>query len=135
MSRSLDLSPLRRSSPLPTNILPSKGDVIRFAKHLQIEAGRDKTDENGRKVKGLNYRQYPIAKIATDVAKELVDLWTSSVSQFVPPVTHVLKQVQVNVKRLLERAQITSPRLQATDERIVKVLEESTELFDILSCK
>ena len=61
LSRSLDLSPLRRSSPLPTNILPSKGDVIRFAKHLQIEAGRDKTDENGRKVKGLNYRQYPIA--------------------------------------------------------------------------
>ena len=57
MSRSLDLSPLRRSSPLPTNILPSKGDVIRLAKHLQSEAAKDLRDEEGRIiVKGRNYR-------------------------------------------------------------------------------
>ena len=135
LSRSLDLSPLRRPSPLPNNILPSKGDVIRFAKHLQTEAGKDKTDENGRMVKGRDVRNYPLGNLATDVAEELVSVWTSCVSQFVPPITHDFKLVQGNVKRLLERARITSHRLQATDERIVRVFQESKDLFDIINCK
>lgn len=135
LSRSLDLSPLRRSAPLPTNILPSKGDIIRFAKHLQTEAAKDTIDDQDQTIKGRNFRQYPISEIAKDIAKEIVTVWTSLVSQFSPPIIFEFHNVQKNVRTLLEKAQITSHRLQATDKKIQKVLTESFELFDILSCR
>ena len=135
LSRSLDLSPLRRSAPLPTNILPSNGDIIRYAKHLQNEAAKERTDARGKKIKGRNFRHYPLADIATDISKEVFNAWTSTVSQFSPPKIMELNNIQIKVKNLLERAQITSHRLQATDKKIQKVLTESVELFDILSCR
>ena len=135
LSRSLDLSPLRRSAPLPANILPSNGDIIRFAKHLQKEAAKETTDSQGRKVKGRNRRQYPIAELATDVAKEVCKVWTSCVSQMVHPVILLFKNIQREVRILLEKAKVTSEFLQAKDEVIKKVLNESRELFNILHCR
>ena len=135
LSRSLDLSSLRRSAPLPTNIFPSNGDIIRFAKHLQKEAAKDSTNEQGQKVKGTDFRHYPLAEIAKDISREIYNIWTSTVSQLSPPKIFELKNVQKNVKILLEKAQTPSHRLQASDKRIQKVLNESDDLFDILSCR
>ena len=83
----------------------------------------------------IHYRNYPIAELAKDVTKEVLSVWQTAVPQFVHPIIPLFKNVQKRVRDLLEAAQITSHRLQATDARIKKLLQESTELFDLVLCK
>lgn len=122
--REPDLSFLGESSPLPTTILPSKGDVIRYAKHLRTEA----------ELEGRNHRNYPTSELAATVARDVFGLWNSLVSQFSSPVTIEMNNLQRNVQVLLERAKVKSTT-KGKEKAIEKLFMESEELFEIVSCR
>ena len=124
-SRKLDFSFLRTPSPLPTSIMPSKGDVIRYAKYLQEEAERG----------GRNHRNYPLAELASTVAKDVFGVWKSLVSQFSHPVTIEIRNLERNVKVLLERSKKTTESLKGKEEVIKRFFMESGDLFEVVSCR
>ena len=134
-SRELDLSFLRTPSPLPTTALPSVGDVIRYARFLQEEAGQDRVDANGQVIKGRNYRNFPLSEIVDTVARDVLAFWSGLVSQFSYPIIPEIKNIKQKIKTLLERAKITSERLEGKEKVIQKLFSESGDLFDILSCR
>ena len=125
-SRSLDLSFLRESSPLPTTILPGKGDVIRYSRYLLDEAERA----------GRNRRNYPLSGLLLIIAQDILGVWQSLVSQFIFPITFEVKNIQGKVKDLLEKSRkLTSGSLRGKEGAIEKLYMESEDLFEIVSCR
>ena len=125
-SRSLDLSFLRESSPLPTTILPGKGDVIRYSRYLLDEAERA----------GRNRRNYPLSGLSLIIAQDILGVWQSLVSQFIFPITFEVKNIQGKVKDLLEKSRkLTSGSLRGKEGAIEKLYMESEDLFEIVSCR
>ena len=119
-SRALDLSSIQEGREFANNRLPTKADVVSFARFLQAA----KSDN----------RNYPIKQISKDITSQIMSLYGSICAQFCPPVILSKNAIENLVFRLLKRAQITTPNLKGKDSKIEAFLMECQELFDIFAC-
>ena len=80
-------------------------------------------------MKGRPANKYPIGDVASDVTDELIEVWTSSVSQF-SQILQDRHNIQEKVRKLLERSKNAK-----SEAAIEKLLMDSKELFEVLCCR
>ena len=103
-------------SPLPDNILPSKGDVLKrlvlSKETLQKELGR---------------KNVPVAKIVQPVISELIMIWDKA---SIPTVQY--RSINTNLTALWQKA---THNVAKNDYLSSEFSAEKATLFDICSCK
>ena len=122
------LIPLRAPLKLPRSALPTGADILRHAMFLRDERRVSPKDSTGG--------HYTDNDLAKDVARDVLDLWTETVCQLSPPsVTMDLYGITKKVRKLLQRAKMTTSHLNGPASKIERVLNDSGGLFDILRCR
>ena len=86
--RQLDLTQLQTPAPLPTNVLPTIGDIIRYSLELRAQTHY--------KTKKKLTRSIPYADLAAIITNDVYNIWQSAAKQFVYPV--IMKKNSVLTK-------------------------------------
>ena len=76
-----------------------------------------------------------VNKVATKITEDLISHWASVWSSPDLPFTRKFLSIFTKIKRVLERAKILTQNIRGSESKILNLLEESSEFFDLLSCR